>query len=169
MQLRVQSAFNEKDGNCYKVGNETRACNTAACAADTYRVPFKVQTILGLKAATNISLSNIQIQLLEDSVAEALKEQGVKAGDVRVVTSRTWMNIDNEEGSAQGVKAILEISIPNLQYDQATNFAHCSSILTATNPVAAQVDDAVQDSKFTTEGEDLRAKRQAEKTHIRER
>ena len=26
-QLRVQSAYNVNDGNCYKVGNETRACN----------------------------------------------------------------------------------------------------------------------------------------------
>lgn len=108
-QLRVQSAYNENDGNCYKVGNETRSCNIAACAADTFRVPIKVQTILGLKSTTNISFSNIQLQTLEDSVASALSDQSVQAGDARVVTSRTWTNIDNEEGSALGVKVILEI------------------------------------------------------------
>ncbi|GMH88691.1 hypothetical protein TL16_g11229 [Triparma laevis f. inornata] len=150
-QLRVQSAYNENDGNCYKVGNETRSCNIAACAADTFRVPIKVQTILGLKSTTNISFSNIQLQTLEDSVASALSDQSVQPGDARVVTSRTWTNIDNEEGSALGVKVILEISIPYLNYgDPSKNLAKCSSMITATTSVAAKVDDAVQDSKFTT-------------------
>ena len=60
------------------------------CATDTSRVPYRVQAILGLAAPKNTTLSHLQMQQLEDAVANSVDVNTVNPGDVRVVTSGPW-------------------------------------------------------------------------------
>jgi len=167
-QTKVTSVFNPADGNCYKVGDALRReCHTQICAADAFRVPFKVQVVLELRnvivtegsAETNTEpaddlddLLSIHRQYFEDAVALSASDispvLGIDPGDVSFEAINDWLDV--EGGTVKGSKIIVDISIKNAHYvsDVVVQKDTCEEIASKAKPVSVSVKDCVSDAAF---------------------
>ena len=151
-QVRIESTYNPKDKNCYQVGNSTRACNKGACASSPRRVPYRNQAIIGISQSNwaTMNSSNFVEQFFEEAMASALEGTGVGAGDIQIVMVDEWKTVDNVDGTILGTKVIVEVGIPNLEYNSEIVWSTVCDVQTSKVSVKAEeVKVKLQDLTFT--------------------
>ena len=160
-QVKIESVYNAKDKNCYQVGSSTRDCSKGSCASSTPRVPYRAQVIIGISKATwGSSNSNDHVeQFFEVAMATALDGAGalkdwtgVAAGDIHIVMVDEWKNVDNADGELLGTKVIVEVGIPNTEYDPKVSWdSVCDIQVSKAAEGAEEVKVKASDSTFADE------------------
>ena len=160
-QVKIESVYNAKDKNCYQVGSSTRSCNKGSCASVTSIVPYRMQVIITISKATwKVSNSNDFLeQFFENAMAIALGGAGAigdwggtSAGDIQIVMVDEWKNVDNADGEVLGTKVIVEVGIPNTEYNPEESWESvCSVQVSKVAEGAEEIKTKAKDLAFSNE------------------